>query len=134
MSLIDLAKKSRDHSHSPYSGKKVGAAIRTADGRTYGGCNVENSSFGATVCAERVAIQTAVAAQGKFSLAEVVVVTDARPPWTPCGMCRQVMVEFGAADTRITCTNLQGDSQSYRLGDLLPEAFTPAQLGVTGNP
>ncbi len=128
--LTEQAKNARERSYSPYSHRKVGAAIATTDGKTYTGCNVENSSFGATVCAERVAIQTAVATQGKFTLQEVAVVTDSDPAWTPCGMCRQVMVEFGTPDTRITCMNLQGKSREFKLKDLLPEAFTPRQMGV----
>lgn len=126
--LIQTATQTRERAHAPYSGHKVGAAIRTSDGRIFGGCNVENSSYGGTVCAERVAIQNAVASVGKFKLAEVTVVTDVSPPWSPCGFCRQVMVEFGDAHTRIHAVNLLGEKSSWTLGQLLPEAFTPAHL------
>lgn len=126
--LTKAAIQARKNAHAPYSGHQVGAAIRTSDGKVFAGCNVENSSFGGTVCAERVAIQSAVAAVGKFHLAEVTVVTDVSPPWSPCGLCRQVMAEFGTSSTRVNATNLQGESRSWTLGELFPDAFTPAHL------
>ncbi|MEK6580085.1 MAG: cytidine deaminase, partial [Bdellovibrionota bacterium] len=98
--LLDTAKAVRKNAYSPYSKVKVGAALRTRDGKIFSGCNVENSSYGATVCAERVAIQKAVSELGgKIEIQELVVVTDATPPWTPCGICRQVIAEFGSNST-----------------------------------
>ena len=127
--LYELARKSRECSYSPYSGFKVGAAVRLSDGRAFGGCNVENSSYGGAVCAERTAILKAVSeSTGQITISEVVVVTDAHPPWPPCGFCRQVIAEFGTPSTRILSTNLQGETLSNSFGELFPHAFTPANL------
>lgn len=127
--MIQQATAARKNSHSPYSGCKVGAAIRTSKGKIYSGCNVENASFGGTVCAERGAIQTAVANEGKIQITDVVVVTDVNPPWPPCGLCRQVISEFATADTEIHAVNPKGKGYSLAFSDLLPEAFTPGHLG-----
>jgi cytidine deaminase len=127
--LFRLARDARDRAYSPYSGHRVGAAIRLESGEAFAGCNVENSSYGATNCAERVAIQSAVASLGKVRLAEVVVVTDASPPWPPCGLCRQVIAEFGRG-CRIVSANLQGELQSMTFDELFPRAFTPEHLGT----
>ena len=124
--LFELARKSREISYSPYSGHKVGAAIRTLDGTLYGGCNVENSSYGATVCAERVAIQKAVS-EGRTRVTDVMVITDATPPWPPCGMCRQVIAEFGA-NAVLHTANLEGKMESFKLAEIFPRAFTPDHL------
>jgi len=126
--LYELAKLARSHSHSPYSGYSVGSAIRLSDGRIFNGCNVENASYGATVCAERVAIQKAVSeVGGELQLTEVMVVTDSTPPWTPCGMCRQVIAEF-AKNTQIFTANLSGDYLSVPFKELFPSAFDRTQL------
>lgn len=128
--LYKTALIARDRSYSPYSTHKVGAAVRLSDGRIFGGCNVENSSYGATVCAERVAIQKAVSESSqKIQVREVLVVTDADPAWPPCGMCRQVIAEFGA-DASIACTNLKGNMRILSLTELFPQAFTPDFLGA----
>lgn len=124
--LFRLALRSRERSYSPYSGHKVGAAIRMSDGKLYGGCNVENSSYGATVCAERVAIQKAVS-EGRTRILEVLVVTDSTPPWPPCGMCRQVIAEFGP-EARLHTANLEGLVESFQLAEIFPRAFTPEHL------
>lgn len=126
--LYDTAKKARQNSHSPYSGYKVGAAIRTSDGNIYGGCNVENSSYGGTVCAERGAIQTAIASQGIIKIAELLVITDATPPWPPCGLCRQVIAEFATPGLVVHATNLKGQVHSAAFEAFLPQAFTPKHL------
>jgi cytidine deaminase len=117
----------REKAYCPYSGYKVGAAIRTSSGQIFSGCNVENSSFGATVCAERVAIQKAVSEKGQLEILEVMVVTDSTPPWPPCGMCRQVIAEFGTNVT-IHIANLEGDFSSMSFGELFPKAFSPEHL------
>lgn len=133
-SLKDLYKEAllaRERAYSPYSGHKVGAAIRTREGKIYGGCNVENSSYGATVCAERVAIQRAIAEQGRIDIAEVLVVTDADPAWPPCGMCRQVIAEFGPR-AKIVTANLRGNTREIPIQDLFPQAFTPEHLNKDG--
>ena len=129
--LIEAAKKVQTHSYSPYSGYRVGAAILTKSGNIYSGCNVENSSFGATVCAERVAIQNAISHEGNIEIVEVAVVTDATPPWPPCGMCRQVISEFaqtGTHATKIHTANHKGEIFSYEFQNLMPEAFTPEKF------
>ncbi|OFZ80918.1 MAG: cytidine deaminase [Bdellovibrionales bacterium RIFOXYD1_FULL_53_11] len=127
MALYEAAKAARANAYSPYSGHKVGAAIKTADGEIYGGCNIENSSYGATNCAERVAIQSAVAAIGGIRISEVMVVTDATPPWPPCGICRQVIAEFGGEAT-VIAANLSGECRVMKLAEILPDAFTPEHL------
>ena len=135
--LYEAARQSREKSHSPYSKQKVGAAIRTQDGRIFGGCNVENSSYGGTVCAERVAIFKAVSEQGRFKIAEVMVVTDASPPWPPCGLCRQVIAEFGREpdqEVLVHAANLQGEIRSVTFTELFPDAFTPSHLTNPATP
>lgn len=122
-----VAIASRKKSYSPYSGQKVGAAILTKDGKIFGGCNVENSSYGGTVCAERVAIQKAVSECGEIEIQAVVVVTDKKPPWTPCGICRQVIAEFGH-NPQVFTLNLKGQGRQYRFKELLLDAFTPEHL------
>jgi len=125
--LYEAALIARERSYSPYSGHKVGAAIRTADGKIYSGCNVENSSFGATVCAERVAIQKAISECGLVQIAEIMVVTEANPPWPPCGICRQVIGEF-AKNPVVYTANLEGSEKTYAFSDLFPEAFDSTHL------
>jgi len=126
--LFETAKKARLNSYSPYSKCKVGAAIRTQSGKIYSGCNVENSSYGGAICAERGAIQTAVAAEGKIQIRELLVVTDASPPWPPCGMCRQIISEFAAPGLTIHMTNVKGQLVSIAFDALMPQAFTPEHL------
>jgi cytidine deaminase len=127
--LFALARASRERSYSPYSGFKVGAALRLSNGKTFGGCNVENSSYGGAVCAERTAILKAVSeTPAPVSVVEIVVVTDETPPWPPCGFCRQVLSEFGSPETQVVSANLKGESVSNTFGELFPNAFTPAHL------
>lgn len=127
--LFQAAKKARERSYSPYSGAKVGAAVRLRSGKIYAGCNVENSSYGATICAERTAIQNAVSEEGpKIEITDVLVVTASNPPWPPCGLCRQVIAEFGR-NCMIHATNLDSIHSSTRFSDLYPCAFTPDHLG-----
>jgi cytidine deaminase len=128
--LYEQACDARDHSYSPYSGHKVGAALITSEGKVYTGCNVENSSYGATICAERTAILKAASeCEGKLHIEEIVVVTDATPAWPPCGMCRQMIAEFASPETRIHAANLKGDGETTLFGELLPQAFTAEHLG-----
>ena len=124
--LYEAAKAARERSYSPYSGHKVGAAVRMSDGTVFQGCNVENSSYGGTVCAERVAIQKAVS-EGHLNVVEVMVVTDFSPPWPPCGMCRQVIAEF-SDHAKLHTANLKGEYESFSFEDLQPRAFTPGHL------
>ena len=128
--LFDLAKEVRLRAYSPYSQVKVGAALLLKNGQIFTGCNVENSSYGGTVCAERTAILKAVSETGpRIEITEIVVVTDASPAWPPCGLCRQVIAEFAAPHTLIHAINLQGDCRTTAFSDLLPQAFLPEHLG-----
>jgi len=127
--LIQAARDARDRAYAPYSRFRVGAALVAADGTVYTGCNVENRSFGLTVCAERVAVAKAVA-DGKKSFRALAVVTDTAPPATPCGMCRETLAEF-AADLPIMVANLAGERREYRLRELHPAPFEwPEELPV----
>jgi cytidine deaminase len=119
--LINKAKKARLKAYAPYSNFKVGAALLTRSGKVYTGANVENSTFGLTVCAERVAVFKAVN-KGDKDFVKIVVVADKNPPITPCGACRQVLSEF-TEDLKIVCANLKGKVKRYSLKELLPEAF-----------
>ncbi len=123
--LVAVAGQVREKAHAPYSGYKVGAAVLTADGRVFAGCNVENASYGLSVCAERNAIAAAVAA-GYDEFAGLVVVTASSPPASPCGACRQVMAEFG--DFPVVLAGLDGDERQTTVFDLLPDAFLPKIL------
>lgn len=124
-SLRDMAKEAANYSHSPYSRAQVGCALETQDGSLYQGCNIENASFGGTVCAERVAIWKAVS-EGKNQIKRLYVYT--KDGWPPCGMCLQVMTEFATPDLEITLGNDKGEEQKKTLKDFLPQAFTPDKL------
>ncbi len=126
--LYKSALLARENAYVPYSGFKVGAAIRTADGHVFSGCNVENSSYGGTNCAERVAIQKAVSERGPLSIVEIMIVTHADPAWPPCGMCRQVIAEFAGENPVIYTANLNGIYQKFLFESLFPYAFTPEHL------
>ena len=122
--LLEAARRVRRNARAPYSGFQVGAAVRDHRGRIHVGCNVENASYGLTVCAERNAAAAAVAA-GATALTAVVVVTGARRPATPCGACRQVLVELGGPALTVILAGAAGPARKvYRLGTLLPDAFT----------
>jgi cytidine deaminase len=123
--LVDLALAARDRAYAPYSRFRVGAALETDDGRTFTGVNVENASFGLTLCAERVAAATAVAA-GARRFRRIVVATDASPASAPCGACRQVLAEFGA-DMIVVAVG-PGGSRRWRLNELLPDTFAGEDL------
>jgi cytidine deaminase len=126
--LLKIATAVRQNAHSPYSKYQVGAAIRLKTGEVFGGCNVENASYGATICAERGAIMSAVAQVGKIEISEIIVVTSSSPPGSPCGMCRQVIAEFAKPDAMIWCVNEKGEFEAQTFGELLPNAFGAAQL------
>jgi len=118
--LIAVAWEARERAYAPYSNFKVGAALLSADGQVFQGCNVENISYGLTICAERVAIGAAVA-QGVTKFDRVAVVADTKEPVSPCGACRQVLAEFGVKT--IILANKQG-SVEFTLEELLPRAST----------
>ena len=127
--LFKKACAARKKSYSPYSQFKVGAAIQLSNKKVFSGCNVENSSYGGTVCAERTAIFKAVSESGpKIVIEEVVVVTDASPAWPPCGLCRQVIAEFSTPKTKIHAMNLKGECRTSSFEELLPQAFLPEHL------
>ena len=119
--LIQKAKKARLKAYAPFSKFKVGAALLTKTGKVYTGANVENASYGLTVCAERAAVLKAVN-EGDRDFVKIAVAADRNPPVTPCGACRQVLSEF-ATDLTIVCANLQGRVRRYTLRELLPQAF-----------
>ena len=120
--LIRAAGETRERAHAPYSGFRVGSALVTGSGTIYSGCNVENRSYGATICAERVALGSAVAA-GDPTPAAIVVITDTSPPSLPCGLCLQALSEFSSPDLPINLVNPAGESRQFRLGELLPHPF-----------
>ncbi len=124
-SLISAARSAQARAYAPYSKFRVGAALEAADGTVFTGCNVENASYGLTICAERAAICAAVSAGAK-RFRRAVVVSDADPPAAPCGACRQVLAEFGL-DLSIAGVGPKR-TLNWRLADLLPAAFGPEQL------
>jgi len=122
MELSRAARDVRENAYVPYSGFKVGAALRSASGRVYAGCNVENVAYPEGTCAEAGAIAAMVAA-GETALAEVYVVAESPAPVPPCGGCRQKLLEFGAPETPITMATTSGDETRMTLAELLPGAF-----------
>jgi cytidine deaminase len=123
---VAMARDVRARAWAPYSGFLVGAVLETADGRRFAGCNVENASYPAGLCAERGALAAAVAA-GAREFVRVVIVTEADVPTPPCGMCRQALVEFAPA-LEVISVATSDRSASWSLADLLPSPFTPASL------
>ena len=129
--LIERARLARAKAYVPYSGFPVGAALVTADGTLYTGCNVENASYGLALCAERTAIFK-MASEGHHSIAAIAVVADTQGPVSPCGACRQVLAEFAGDEVRVILANLQGETQVTTVGNLLPGAFRPDSLKPRG--
>jgi cytidine deaminase len=126
--LVEEAIRARRHAYAVYSGFAVGAALQTRAGTVYRGCNVENAAYPLTICAERVAVFKAVC-EGDMDLEAIAVVTDTGA--APCGSCRQVLREFGGPDgkLRVLIARPDGTFRAYTIADLLPEAFTPGQIG-----
>lgn len=127
MSLKDAALFVRERAYAPYSGFKVGAALRGSDGAVYRGCNVENAAYPEGTCAEAGAIAAMVAA-GVTRLTEVYVVADCPRPVPPCGGCRQKLAEFGDAETVVTLATTSGQELTTTVGALLPGAFVPSDM------
>jgi cytidine deaminase len=119
--LREAAGEAMGRAHAPYSLFRVGAAVETGDGRIFAGCNVENASFSATMCAERVALGTAIAS-GARSFLRVFVCSSSPEPVAPCGVCRQALSEFGT-DMEVVSEGTSGCRQRWRLSELLPGHF-----------
>jgi cytidine deaminase len=119
--LIDAALHARENAHARFSKFKVGAAIEDGDGHIHTGCNIENATYGLTICAERVAIFKAIS-EGVKGFIRVVVAADTDTLTPPCGACRQILWEF-CGDVEITLVNLKGKSEKLRLGALFPRPF-----------
>lgn len=124
--LIALATTARDRAYAPYSQFKVGAALLCASGKVFLGCNIENSAYPATICAERCAISAAIAA-GEHDFMRIAVIANSPRPVSPCGICRQVLAEL-APSAGVVLANLEGAIEHTTTYDLLPGAFTPADL------
>jgi cytidine deaminase len=119
--LISAAMQARENAHAPFSKFKVGAAVEDASGRIHTGCNVENATYGLTICAERVAICKAIS-EGARGFKRVAVVADTESLTPPCGACRQILWEF-CGDVEIVLANLTGKEETLRLGALFPRPF-----------
>lgn len=126
--LIKIARKVRQNAYSPYSHFQVGAALEANSGKVFSGCNVENISYGLTICAERNAVFKAVAS-GVHSFRRIVILADSIEPVTPCGACRQVLSEF-SEEMEVVSVNLKGEEFRAKLSDLLPRS----KAGILDHP
>ncbi len=126
--MLDLARRALANAHAPYSRFRVGACIRAASGQLYAGCNVENAAYPVSQCAEATAIGAMVAA-GDRKIVEVLVLTAAAEPCSPCGRCRQQLAEFAGPDARVHLCGPEGVRATTSVGELLPLAFGPETLG-----
>ena len=127
LALRERAAAAMEHAYAPYSRFRVGAALLGADGSIAEGCNVENASYPAGICAERAAVASAVA-RGVRDFAAIMIFTEAESPTPPCGMCRQVLMEF-APHLEVLSVTRNGAEARWSMSDLLPRAFTPTSLG-----
>jgi cytidine deaminase len=125
--LIAAARQARENAYAPYSNFRVGAAVRAKSGRIYGGCNVENASYGLTCCAERVAIFKAMS-EGERGFEAIAVVTDAETLTPPCGACRQIIWEF-CGNVPVILADLAGNAERMSAAELLPRAFDSSAIG-----
>lgn len=125
--LISMALEAQKMAYVPYSNFHVGAAVLMEDGKVYSGCNIEIASYSPTLCAERTAIFKAIS-EGSKKIKTIAIVGDANPTF-PCGVCRQVIREFGK-DSKIIIANSKEDYKEYTIGDLLPNSFGPEDLEV----
>lgn len=124
--LLAVARTARENAVAPFSNFRVGAALRAKSGRVYSGCNVENASYGLTMCAERVAIFKALS-EGERGFDAIAVVTDADKLTPPCGACRQIIWEF-CGDAEVILGNLKGKTEVHRMSALLPHPFDASNL------
>ena len=127
MSLFEQACAVRENAHAPYSGFKVGAALRSSSGKTFVGCNVENAAYPEGTCAEAGAIAAMVAA-GESRIEEICIVAGTSSPVSPCGGCRQKISEFSKPDTVVLLANPNGETVRKSAGELLPDSFKPSHL------
>jgi cytidine deaminase len=125
-SLISAAKDARLNAHAPFSNFRVGAALRANSGRIFGGCNIENATYGLTICGERVAIFKAMS-EGERGFDAISVVTDTDTLTPPCGACRQLIWEF-CGDVPVILSNLQGKTETIYMRDLFPKPFDSSNL------
>ncbi|MDQ3130321.1 MAG: cytidine deaminase [Acidobacteriota bacterium] len=119
--LIEKAEKARENAHAPFSNFKVGAALLAKNGEIHTGCNVENASYGLTMCAERVAIFKAIS-EGEKEFTNLAIVADTENLTPPCGACRQIIWEF-CGDIPVILSNLSGETETFQMSELLPKAF-----------
>ncbi len=126
--LIAAARAARQHAQAAYSGFRVGAALECADGTIVSGCNIENATYGLTVCAERVALWKALS-EGRTAFVRLAVVADTDRPTPPCGACRQLLWEY-CGDVQVLLANLHQETGRVRLADLLPMPFDRSLLGT----
>jgi cytidine deaminase len=124
--LIEAALRARENAHAPFSNFKVGAALEDETGRIHTGCNVENATYGLTVCAERVAVFKAIS-EGARQFRRIAVAADTDALTPPCGACRQILWEF-CGDIEVTLANPRGKTETLRLGDLFPRPFDASYL------
>lgn len=127
MDLLDQARAVRENAHAPYSKFKVGAALRTASGAVFVGCNVENIAYPEGTCAEAGAI-AAMCAAGEYDIAEIAVIADSPTPVPPCGGCRQKIAEFADAAVPVTLATMDGALQETSVSALLPGAFDASHM------
>lgn len=124
--LISVAKQARENAHAKFSNFKVGAALHTPSGKIFGGCNVENATYGLTICAERVAIFKAIS-EGERRFDAIAVVTDTDTLTPPCGACRQLIWEF-CGDVPVILSNLKGKTETISMRTLFPKPFDSSNL------
>ena len=126
--LIQSAPKAREHAYAPFSTFRVGAALEDESGRVFTGCNVENATYGLTICAERVAVFKAIS-EGAVKFKRIAVVADTETLTPPCGACRQILWEF-CGNASLTMANLSGQSETISLKDIFPRPFDASYLSL----
>ena len=126
--MLRMANEARDRAYAPYSNFRVGACLKGATGAYYLGCNIENAAYSPSNCAERTAMFKAVY-EGERQFDPLAIVWDGETPAVPCGVCRQVLAEFCDPEMPVICANRKGEYKLVAMGDLLPDAFLPRDLG-----